>query len=126
VGYIGPVAKGPRLPHRVVAENYAAPRVNTVLVLLDEVTPLEAAADEVRRVIDIDRRLVDFIPRAAVAILAPKDEIFGMARMWELMAGVFPGWQIRVVRTRAEADAWLEGNRPARSGPETPEASPPL
>jgi len=60
----------------------------------------------VRRLIEVDRSLVELIPRTAIAIVAPKDELFGLSRMWEMMVGV-PGWETRVFRSRADAEAWL-------------------
>jgi len=39
-------------------------KVDTVLVLLDDVTRLQVGADDVRQVVDLDRRRVEFIPRA--------------------------------------------------------------
>jgi hypothetical protein len=39
-------------------------KVGTVLVLLDDVTQLQVGADHVRKVVDLDRRRVEFFPRA--------------------------------------------------------------
>ena len=38
----------------------------------------------------------------AVAIVAPRDAIYGMARMWEILVEG-TGWDIRIVRLRDEA-----------------------
>lgn len=104
------VLTGPELvsvTRRLVEEEDAARRVRAVLVLLHDVTRLEVSADDIRRVVDIDRLLVRLIPTAAVAIVAPKDEVYGMARMWELMGAEFTGWNTSVVRTLEEAEEWL-------------------
>jgi len=96
---------------RSLVENEdAARRVDTVLVLLEEITRLDVSADDIRKVVEIDRRLVELIPRAVVSIVAPKDDVFGMSRMWEMMVE-FTGWKTRVFRTRTEADAWLAETR---------------
>jgi phosphopantothenate synthetase len=109
------VMTGPELiatTRRVVEDEEAARRVDTVLVLLEDITRLEVSADDVRQVVEIDRRMVQLIPRARVAIVAPKDEVYGMSRMWEMMVE-FTGWDTRVSRTRPEADAWLaEARKP--------------
>lgn len=97
------VDEGPTLTH-----------VRTVLVLLDDVTQLAVGAEHVQKVVDLDRRLVGFIPKADVAIVASRDEVYGMARMWEMMVGI-PTWKIEVFRSRAEADAWIAERRSARS-----------
>src|SRR5882672_10845542 len=67
----------------MVEDGPSVSKVDTVLVLLDDVTQLQVDADHVRMVVDLDRRLVEFIPRAIVAIVASRDEVYGMARMWE-------------------------------------------
>ena len=58
----------------LVEEEDAARRVDTVLVLLEDITRLDVQADDIRKIVEIDRRLVQLIPRAVVAIVAPKDE----------------------------------------------------
>lgn len=94
----------------LVEEGPTLTGVRIVLVLLDGVTQLAVGAEHVQKVVDLDRRLVDFIPKCDVAIVASRDEVYGMARMWELMVGV-PTWKIEVFRSRDEADAWMAGKR---------------
>lgn len=94
----------------------AVRRVRRALVLFDQVTKVDVSADDVRRLIQVDRSLAEFIPRTAIAIDAPEDELFGLSRMWEMMVGV-PGWETRVFRSRCDAEAWLStipgpGRRP--------------
>ena len=60
----------------------------------------------IRRLIGIDKHLAKLAPDMAVAIVATTDETFGMARMWKTMAEE-TGWPIVVVRSHAEAHAWL-------------------
>jgi len=94
----------------MVEDADAVRHVREVLVLLGDVTRLEVdrrPRSPGRR----DRpRAGEAHPRAAVAIVAPKDEVFGMARMWEMMV-VFTEWKIQVFRSREEADLWLESER---------------
>lgn len=97
----------------LVDEGPTLARVHTVLVLLDDVTQLAVGAEHVQKVVDLDRRLVEYLPKADVAIVASRDEVYGMARMWELMVGV-PAWKIEVFRSRADADAWIAERRRAR------------
>ena len=42
-----------------------------------------------------------------VVVVAPSEVLFGISRMWEMMAET-PGLSSRVVRTRAEAITWLQ------------------
>jgi hypothetical protein len=80
--------------------------VRLTLVLFDRVTKVNVSADDVRRLIEVDKRLMRRIPRTGIAIVVPKDELFGLSRMWEMMVGI-PGWETRVFRSAAEAEAWL-------------------
>jgi len=41
-----------------------------------------------------------------VAVIAPHDAIYGMARMWQAFADK-NGWETMVCRTRLEAEAWV-------------------
>jgi len=91
---------------KLVESGDAVRRVRRTLALFDQVTQVDVSADDVRRLIEVDRSLVELIPRTTIAIVAPKDELFGLSRMWEMMVGV-PGWETRVFRSRADAEAWL-------------------
>ncbi|HEV3027318.1 MAG TPA: hypothetical protein VG457_07075, partial [Planctomycetota bacterium] len=73
----------------------AVRRVRFTLILFDEVARVEVSADDVRRLVEVDKVLMKLIPRTLIAIVAPKDELFGLSRMWEMMVGV-PGWETRV------------------------------
>ncbi len=66
----------------------------------------DATTENLRRLIAEQRRTARAAPKLDLAIIAPSDLIFGVARMWEGMAEDL-GWSGCVVRTRAEALAWL-------------------
>ena len=72
-----------------------------------EVTSIVITPDDIHRIADTNKRMAQINPHAVVAIIAPGDAIFGIARMWETFAES-TGWKTKVVRTAAEADAWLE------------------
>ena len=84
--------------------------VRRTLALFDEVTKMEVSAEDVRRLIEVDKSLMELIPLTTIAIVAPKDELLGLSRMWEMMVGV-PGWETRVFRSRSEAESWLQAAR---------------
>jgi hypothetical protein len=76
------------------------------LVDLTAVTELQMSSPEVRAIVEVDRRLARLMPDAVVAVVAPADAAFGLARMWEILAeGI--GWPTGVFRTVAEAEAWI-------------------
>ena len=80
-------------------------------IVLSGITELEVSADEVRRIAALDARLAAQNSHAAVAIVAPRTSVFGIARMWEAYV-VDTGWQTGVFRTLSDAEAWLEARRP--------------
>lgn len=77
------------------------------LIDFSAVTTLQGATLEaMQRLIVEQRRLAQAAPKLDLAVVAPKDLIFGVARMWEGMKQDL-GWEGCVVRTREEALAWL-------------------
>jgi hypothetical protein len=81
--------------------------VKFVLVLLEDVTAVDLNVEDLRAGAAADRRLGQMMPHVAVAIVAPREHVFGVARMWEAIASV-PEWSTYVFRSRDEADAWLQ------------------
>src|SRR5207342_1847495 len=61
------------------------------IVSLVDVTDFLITLDDIRELARIDEQLARLTPRAAVAVVAPRDHDFGMARMWQAVAEV-PGW----------------------------------
>ncbi len=59
-----------------------------------------------RALADATRQTLELIPDGIVAIVAPKDVLFGLSRMWAMLADE-PNLTTRIVRTRGEAIAWL-------------------
>jgi hypothetical protein len=83
------------------------------LVDLSRVTELRLTAHDVRAIVAVDRRLARLMPSAVVAVVAPADVVFGLARMWEVLAeGI--GWQTQVFREAGAAAAWVRGLPTAR------------
>jgi hypothetical protein len=81
------------------------------LVDLTGVTELQLSGQDFRDIVTIDRRLARRMPAAAVAVVAPKDVAFGLARMWEILADDI-GWPTGVFRDVREAEAWIRGRTP--------------
>ena len=89
------------------------------IVSLIDVTRFDITPQQVHALADLDKRIGEHAPFVAVVVIAPRTHDFGMARMWETILDV-PGWSSMVVRTRAEADAFLArhvaGSETERSG----------
>lgn len=81
-------------------------KVTHGLVDLEQVTELKMSVEELRRISMEHRITAKITPRALIAVVAPSDHIFGMARMWEAFSGG-TGWTIRVFRDRPAAEVWL-------------------
>lgn len=95
---------------RDLAQNPNRPDRLNVLLDLTEVTSLPAA-DQLREVTDTIGTLARKIRFGACAIVAGRDALFGMMRMFEIFArNYFVTTQ--VFRTVAEAEVWLATQRP--------------
>jgi len=69
--------------------------------------PGDAAGGDIRLLADLAVTLSERVPLRAVAVHAPGDLDFGLARMWGVLAEK-SGWHIRIFRSRSEATVWLE------------------
>jgi hypothetical protein len=74
---------------------------------LDGVTEMKLTPEHVRSIVDIDLRLAVLNPSLCVAVIAPRIEVFGMARMWQALADA-TGWPTGVFRDAGEARTWLD------------------
>lgn len=79
------------------------------LVDLQAVQRLEIGADAVQRLVSLFIPLDGTSPPTRLAIVAPSDELFGMARMYQILRTDAPG-QVEVFRGRQEALRWLRGS----------------
>lgn len=92
--------------------------IKEALIDLSGVSEFRVAASDVKEIVAMDNKFASLVPRAFVALVAPKDLLFGMARMWEMQVER-PGWTTHAFRTRGEAEAWLAemGNlNPSKEG----------
>jgi hypothetical protein len=77
--------------------------------LVDEmaVDRLDVSTAELETVADLDKRLAAVAAaHAVIAIVAPRDLGFGLARMWEVFAEE-TGWETMTFRSVAEAEPWV-------------------
>lgn len=70
------------------------------------VDDFEVSGYELELVAARDKRAAMLAPSAFVAIVAIKDFVFGLARMWQAFMGD-AGWETHVFRSRGEAEAWI-------------------
>ena len=84
----------------------AWPKVEYFISDLAGVTDLQVSVEEIRKLSIAEVRTAPLIPHLAMAVVAPSDFIFGMARMWQVFARE-TGWNLGVFRSRSEAEAWV-------------------
>ena len=63
---------------------------------------------ELAEIVEEDRLIARARPHAAVAIVAPNEEMRALAQHWETLVAEL-GWSTHVTRTRSEALEWLRG-----------------
>ena len=69
-------------------------------------TQLSVNTDEVRAIARINIAVAGINSDICVAIVAPSDHVFGMARMWEVHVDT-TAWPTHVFRDAGDARAWL-------------------
>jgi len=78
---------------------------------LGEALPGDLAGDAVRRAAEVARRFDERTGPVRVAVVAPSDVAFGMARMYGALVDGLQR-EVRVFREAREAEAWLCGSAP--------------
>jgi hypothetical protein len=73
---------------------------------LTDLDPGDIDAEVIRRAADMARRFDEGRSAIRIAVLAPGDLTFGLARMYSMMVDVLHR-EVRVFRDAAEARAWL-------------------
>ena len=81
---------------------------------------LDYDGNAVKRIVEQDKQLMKVVrPGFLVAVIAPNNLEFGLSRMWQQMAEM-TGWEIMVVRSRAEADRWVRAAATRKFGVDVP------
>jgi hypothetical protein len=82
-----------------------------IITDLTHVHEFQIHADAIRSMVEQNKRLAAIAePGMLVAIAAPQQLGFGLARMWEAYAHHETGWRTSVFHSRADADLWIEQN----------------
>lgn len=103
-------------------ENPARSRqVQYGLIDLTQVTDMKVTGEQVRQVVEANRKTSSYTPpgQVRIATIAPNPLTYGMSRMWQMLADDL-NWKIQIFRSRPAAIAWLikelTGDDPARLG----------
>jgi len=79
------------------------------LVNLAGATDLQVSEEELNQIVAEDRLIAAARPHAAIAIVAPNEQITAVARHWEnRVEGL--GWLTHITRTPSDAWRWLREN----------------
>lgn len=81
------------------------------LVDLSAVTRFDVSAEGLRKVMDLFAPIDQLGIATRLAIVAPADAVYGVARMYQMLRGDDVPEEISVFRDRAAADAWLKSKR---------------
>ena len=86
------------------------------IVDLGLASSLKLSSDEVRKIAEKDRELAVITrPGLPVAVLAPNDLAYGLARMWEVFVEN-TGWETIIFRVREEGEDWVRQKAKALYG----------
>lgn len=76
-----------------------------------DVTELKISEDELGKIIAQDFYAAIFRPDAVVVMVAPREDLFEIAKEWERrVQGI--GWLTHIARERTEAKRWLQEHYP--------------
>jgi hypothetical protein len=79
------------------------------IVDLSAAEEIHVSPAELRAAVEDDKRLAQITaPGMLVAIAAPQDLGFGLARMWEVFASRDTAWRISVFRSIDDANSWIQ------------------
>lgn len=78
------------------------------IIDLTSVEAMQIDSKEIRTIVEQNKRIAAFaLPGALLAVAAPKDLGYGIAREWEALVEQV-GWETMTFRSRSEAEAWIK------------------
>ena len=78
------------------------------LIDYSNITQFEVSTPEVEIIASQDQKASEYIPDGIVAVVAKKDLVFGINRMWEVVVeNTGLQWETMVFRDREDAEAWI-------------------
>jgi hypothetical protein len=82
-----------------------------IITDLTHVHEFQIHAPAIRKMVAENKRLAAIAePGMLVAIVAPQELGYGLARMWEAYAHHETGWRTSVFHSRADAELWIQHN----------------
>jgi hypothetical protein len=85
------------------------------LIDFSATTEMDVTPEDIRRIVETNRKLASFTPGALVAVVAPTSLPYALARLWHTFS-VDLGWKASVFHARADAIVWLRKELVMRAG----------
>jgi hypothetical protein len=104
-----------RLNEELVVSPERLRRLRWVLVDLERVDVLAITPSELGRIVELQESIVEVNTDALVAVVGPRDLVYGVARMWQAMASTL-GIEAEVFREAHAARVWLSTKVQGRFG----------
>ncbi len=92
-----------------------APKLRYGLIDFSETTELKVTPEDIRRIVELNRKMVILTTHALVAIVAPTPLPYAMARLWHTISDGLT-WKANIFHTRPDAIAWLRKELIFRKG----------
>lgn len=93
------------------------------LINLTDVESMDIHYDQVSFIVQQNHQIAAYaVPGVLLAVAAPKDIGFGLARMWEMLVERV-GWETRTFRSVVEAEAWIQDRLKQKFGIDLANAS---
>lgn len=73
------------------------------------VTEYKVTPEGLKKNAEISYEISEKLPALLLVVITPSDLMYGMGRMWETYIDD-TGWETTMVRTRQEANEWIEKN----------------
>jgi len=78
------------------------------IIDLTDVESMNISSGDIRVVVEQNKRIAEIAaPGALLAVASPRDLGYGLSRMWEALMDEV-GWETTTLRSRAEAEHWME------------------
>ncbi len=69
----------------------------------------DVSSEDIRAIAEVNKRTAQVNPNVLVAHISPKDVVYGLSRMWQMLLEVTDvPWKTQVFRSREEVASWLK------------------
>ncbi|HXY24341.1 MAG TPA: hypothetical protein VEI73_06800 [Candidatus Acidoferrum sp.] len=96
------------------------------IIDLSAIESMDISSGDIRTVVEQNKRIAaSAVPGIILAVASPRDLGFGLSRMWEVLMEDI-GWETITLRSRVEADHWIQERMKQKFGIDVRNGSSPL